>query len=386
MAKKKTKAEEQSDLLQSLSTDTEKDCDTFKIEDLDPISYLPSGQKALDLRLLNSTRDPSSPMGVGLGRMIEIYGPNKSGKSELAQEFMRQFLRKFPQGQVRYFDQEWSADERKLRINDDQRKRFTILRASNLESFYAQCFKDFATIYKLQESMYGKKALSDRNLRAQLGDDNIAPMLIVLDSLAALRTKEETDRDMGKHVIAGAARVNSEWLSLFRKWLAVTDSILVFVNQTRKAPGSMILQDESPGGESVKFYSDYRITVKQIGQYWITSGKQPPKTSGKKKSPPDGFITKLKMIKNKLAPPMRELELAILYEPHKGFPSGISPMWSDFISLHSVGKMKAAGGKFTLDGIDESFSRGDWPDIWTNDDNRKVIHKLIEDLNVTVIE
>ncbi len=327
---------------------------SFPISDLDPVDYLASGIYPLDLLLGNAQGDKTLPMGIGRGKMIEFFGPNKSAKSEVAQIFIRAALH-HPMFKVKYFDQEWSADVRKMGVSlEVWEERGDLYRADNLEQFYAQCLWDLKALLKLQKEQKNR------------GTKQAPGLLIVLDSMAALKCKANANKEVGDVVIGGEARLNSEELPRLRKYIGLTGSILIWVNQTRgKMGGTMpgATNETTPGGEATRFYADYRVRMAFAGNMWMRSGKTAPAGS---KVRPDGFLTVVKFIKNKMAPPMGELEMVCWYKPPApGYMSGLSEPWTIFTALHTGKKIKSAGGKYKLSGLDEAFSRPDWMEIFS---------------------
>ena len=121
--------------------------------------------------------------------------------------------------------------------------------------------------------------------------------------------------------------------------------------------------ETTPGGEATRFYADYRVRMAYAGNLWLRTGKTAPTDRSK----PDGFLTVAKFIKNKMAPPMGELEMAVWYTPPEpGSRSGINETWTIFNILHAKKRIKSAGGRYKLTGMSESFARSDWMEMFSS--------------------
>lgn len=328
---------------------------SFKMAELDPVGYLSTGLFPIDLMLLNASCDKSNPMGVGYGRMIEIFGPHKSGKSELAQALIRQAV-KDPLFSVDYYDQEWSADSRKLGISPSEWDDggHNLYRADTLEEFYGACKSALRALLKEQIS---KKTVGTAKAKRKL---------ILIDSVTAVKTKAVNAGEVGDVHIAPDARVHSQELPQLRRLIGMTQSVLGWVNQTRHAPGNKMpgaSSETTPGGEAPRFYADYRIRCGHTGYIWKKSGKLSVKGVA-----PNGFCTACKCVKNKLAPPMGEAEIALWYvSPGDGIPSGMSEAWSIFFSLHArkIIKPVSGTGTYTVASLDiPAFARSAWDGVY----------------------
>ena len=322
-----------------------------ELDELMPRYYIPSGIIPLDLILLNAESDcsPEAPKGFGTGRMTEIFGPNKSGKSELVQCVIRSHLATYEHGVVIFFDQEYSADNRKFQLTPEQKARTKAIRAANLEAFYTYVISELMRVIEFQKANPKLK---------------IVP-LVVLDSMATAKTKEEMERKVGQVIMAGQARINSECMPVVRSLIDKAHGHLLVVNQIRHKVGSHVPTQTTPGGESITFSADYRIESKNIGSWWVGSGKNPPK----EKRPPDGFMIAMKTIKNKIAPPLRDIEIPLSFHRFGGENSGLSNVWGCFQALN--GEMfYANAGRFKVkeqylngeSGV--TFARKEWPEFF----------------------
>lgn len=331
--------------------------DVSAIDFSEPKFWYPSGLQVLDRILGNG--------GLASGRITEIYGPNRTAKSELSQKFVFEFLTRFPDGIVLYFDQEQALDSKKLvHIKEAGGDRFQPMFAVSAE-------KLFATLEKML------KFINDSN-------PNV-PILIVVDSLAALRTEAEIDGQLTDLHIAPIARVMSRAFPRIKPILQATAAHLIIINQIRHKPGQQAHQDdESPGGEALKFWADYRIKTQNFGQYQFSKPK-----AGEAKTPPDGILIGYKTIKNKMAPPLRQCQVPVLFNAVGEPMSGLSDVWSVYDLLKkTTGDIKVAGGKSFLTLRDEtgknigkledSFDRFEWPMIYGNPQHRVSVGNCLD--------
>lgn len=271
--------------------------------------------------------------GLASSKITELYGPNKSGKSELAQVIAATFLNDFQDGIVMYFDQETALDDKKLMARPIYKCGRMILRkGKNLES----CFN---AMIKAAETLVADKV--ER------------PILFIFDSVAATGTKEEMENEVGKIIMAGQARVLSVGLRKIRGILLQTNAHLICVNQIRQKPGQMFGSAESACGEALKFYSDYRIQCVNIGGYWLSGGK-----SGKGSS--DGYVIQYRTMKNKRATPNRKVEVPLMFSANGGMSSGLSDPWAIYMALSQYKIIVARGGILHSKHFEQPFKKSDW--------------------------
>jgi len=232
--------------------------------EVQPVSTISTGSLALDTAL--------GVGGVPRGRVVEIYGPESSGKTTIALQIIAQVQREG--GTALFIDAEHAMDPtyaRKLGVNLDD--------------------------LLVSQSDHGEQAL-------EIAASLIATQTIdvcVVDSVAALVPKAELEGEMGDSFMGLHARLMSQALRKLTGVVARTNTCLVFINQIREKIGVMFGNPETTtGGRALKLYSSLRMEVRR-GQA-IKEGDLVV-----------GSRTKVKMVKNKVAPPFREVELDMIH-------------------------------------------------------------------------
>jgi recombination protein RecA len=264
-------------------------------EKIDNIEVIPSGSIALDYAL-----------GVGgypRGRIVEIYGPESSGKTTLAIHAIAEAQKQG--GIAAFIDAEHAFDR-----------------------FYAANLGVNVDELLISQPDNGEQALdiADQLIRSAAVD------IIVIDSVAALTPKAEIEGDMGDNKVGLQARLMSQALRKLTSTISKTNTTCIFINQLREKIGVMFGNPETTtGGNALKFYASVRLDIRKSSP--IKDGDEVV-----------GNEVKVKVVKNKVAPPFRRAEFEVMYGEGISRVGEVVDLGVNFGILEKSGSWYSYGG------------------------------------------
>ncbi len=292
------------------------------------LDVIPTGSLGLDMAL--------GVGGVPRGRIIEIFGPESSGKTTLALHIVAEAQKKG--GVCAYIDAEHAMDpdyasKLGVKIND----------------------------LLISQPDTGEQGLEITESLVRSGKIDV----IVIDSVAALTPKDEIEGDMGQQHMGKQARLMSQALRKLTAIVARSKTLVIFINQIRMQIGVMFGNPETtPGGKALKFYTSVRLDIRRIAQ--IKKGEEVV-----------GGRTRVKVVKNKVAAPFKQTEFDIIYG------EGISREGELMALGEKLGIVEKSGASYSYkdkEGTKTPMGRGyDATRTWLKE-NPKITNELMKEI------
>ncbi|MCU0796605.1 MAG: recombinase RecA [Akkermansiaceae bacterium] len=294
------------------------------------VDVIPTGNLVIDRAL-----------GVGgfpRGRIIEVFGPESSGKTTLTLTAIAQAQRKG--GLAAFIDVEHALDPQYA-------KRLGV----NLEDLLVSQPSSGEEALQICEALVRSNAID----------------VIVLDSVAALVTKQELDGEIGDSTVGAQARLMSAAMRKLTALISKARTVCIFTNQIREKIGVMFGNPETtPGGRALKFFASVRVDIRRIGQIKATDGTV------------QGNRTKVKVVKNKVAPPFTECEFDIMYNEGISSTGSLLDMALEFDLIQKRGSWFAYNGEQLAQGRDAAKQALKDNDALFAELSEKVLAKLDE--------
>ncbi|WP_024344427.1 recombinase RecA [Streptococcus equinus] len=294
------------------------------------VQVMSTGSLALDIAL--------GAGGYPKGRIIEIYGPESSGKTTVALHAVAQAQKEG--GIAAFIDAEHALDP-----------AYAAALGVNIDELL------------LSQPDSGEQGLE---IAGKLIDSG-AVDLVVVDSVAALVPRAEIDGDIGDNHVGLQARMMSQAMRKLSASINKTKTIAIFINQLREKVGVMFGNPETtPGGRALKFYSSVRLDVR---------GNTQIKGTGDQKDSNIGKETKIKVVKNKVAPPFKTAEVEIMYGEGISRTGELIKIASDLDIINKAGAWFSYNGEKIGQGSENAKKYlADHPDVFDEIDHKVRVH------------
>ena len=295
--------------------------DNVKME----VDVIPTGNLLIDRAL--------GVGGFARGRIVEIYGPESSGKTTLTLTAIAQAQKSG--GLAAFIDVEHALDPQyaaRLGVNLDD---LLVSQPSSGEEALQIC-----------EALVRSNAID----------------VIVVDSVAALVTKQELEGEIGDSTVGAQARLMSAALRKLTSFISKARTVCIFTNQIREKIGVMFGNPETtPGGRALKFYASVRVDIRRIGQIKGSDGVIA------------GNRTKIKVVKNKVAPPFTECEFDIMYNEGISSVGSLLDLATEYDIIQKRGSWISYNGSQIAQGRDAAKEA-----LKSNPDLYKEIEELVK--------
>jgi len=275
--------------------------------------------------------------GLPRGRIVEIFGPESSGKTTLSLHVIAEAQKLG--GICAFIDAEHAMDpeySKRLGVKIDE--------------------------LLISQPDTGEQALEIVDSLVRSGKIDV----IVIDSVAALTPKDEIEGDMGAYHVGKQARLMSQALRKLTAIVAKSKTIVIFINQIRMQIGVMFGNPETtPGGKALKFYTSVRLDIRRIAQ--IKKGEEIM-----------GGRIRVKVVKNKVAPPFKQTEFDLMYN------EGISREGEIIALGEKMGIVKKTGNSYSFG--EEKLGRGYDATRQFLKENEKITNKILEEIKAKLKE
>ncbi|ATC64012.1 recombinase RecA [Nibricoccus aquaticus] len=295
------------------------------------VETLSTGSLALDLAL--------GVGGLPKGRIIEIYGPESSGKTTFCLSVIAEAQKRG--GLAAFIDVEHALDPKYARVV-----------GVNLDDLLVSQPDSGEDALNIMETLIRSNSID----------------VIVLDSVAALITKAELDGQMGDMTMGSQARLMSQAMRRLTAVVSKTNCVCIFTNQIREKIGVMFGSPETTsGGRALKFFASVRIDIRRKDQIKLPDGKIV------------GNRTKIKIVKNKVAPPFTEVEFDIMYDEGISKTGSLLDLALEHKILEKKGAWIAYNGELIGQGRDAAKQTlKDKPDV-----AQKITEAVLAKVNIT---